>query len=706
MSIPAHILIEAPDQTPQNHTQVPVNELRGALGPNAWAIWVALLPLRDSAGTVHITIEGIAQFVAPEHDYEGVRLKNKLSVPQIKRALTKLSKADLIKSARKPWQIRLVKYTKIDAYIQVPCYIHTLAGACLSELATVPITTARWLKTANKRGGKRGGGRPSKPQKSTLFHRPLRCNPTDLGATGGLTPEEINERFNPDHKPTPVAAVLPHCEAIGDPPLYTVGKRAFEQAIPAPKPEDIYKRGEPKISIEEYLRRKMEETGQEVRIETRPPRPVKEYDQANDPYAPTPTNNHNTPQTSRYTFSSVLGVQDPKPNRADPPENQTGPPDLLREEELNKKKIRRESQRDGDPGPGRASSFFPSGSASASDVASSAKVTHHQTQKKSETRKRNGRRRIGRKRVILKDWKYDWAQHCDWWNPETGSYPKHAEQEVFELRTKCKAKYPQPTEPSALEVVPPPQSLSLQAAPISKIQITASKPIGMGLGSTQAKPTPRSTRTFSFLPELTRIADLLTPGAPYLDATDSDEHLAEMLAAWYRSAYEKHFGQKCWSFTRPKKITTSRWYALLVECAKELIAHKISPVEWCMWSFEIWERTNPNTENPMRAVWVLSPKRVRTRWDWFERENQDASYCVPTCTITNTERLYLEKRNLFMAAVNRSGGNPNDDQVKTLLEQHFPEGMHLRLLQQIAEDGRLRKAEINQKLAEGKWVWG
>lgn len=200
-------------------------------------------------------------------------------------------------------------------------------------------------------------------------------------------------------------------------------------------------------------------------------------------------------------------------------------------------------------------------------------------------------------------------------------------------------------------------------------------------------------------PDSSLVRSVVVPDPPLL-GPGRPEDRAELLGATYRSAVESRYDVRSFAFARGDP-TTWRDFSVLCDAADRLEAIEVAPAAWILFSMDAWRQVGVS-DGPPKPSWVFSLKRMRERFDWFEREVD--RYCGGR-VVSPREHLDLAERWHGMWAEILMASPKTREALLEVVDGYFPGDSFERQLDLARAASRRLQLEIDEAVASGVVLW-
>lgn len=198
-------------------------------------------------------------------------------------------------------------------------------------------------------------------------------------------------------------------------------------------------------------------------------------------------------------------------------------------------------------------------------------------------------------------------------------------------------------------------------------------------GSDETGPPPKP---IACLPDAGLVVKI--PQPPKLPPTAGDDELARLLVNWAAGAVERETAQRAWHLRKLR--STSKTWALAVECAKALRDGDVAPVDYLWWQLATWkEHVNKGKKSKAPPLtWLFNVKRATDAADLNFR-----SHAAWSDKYTPAGVQYIKDR----AVLHVRGATPEGLRALALLVPIISA--------EVAKEQR----RINETVKAGGWVW-
>ena len=148
----------------------------------------------------------------------------------------------------------------------------------------------------------------------------------------------------------------------------------------------------------------------------------------------------------------------------------------------------------------------------------------------------------------------------------------------------------------------------------------------------------------------------------------------------------------------PKKLEPT-----LAEAAALLVEHQITPAAWVEWSWLLWNADEKRRGTVPSLGYVFSAKRLASNKlvHWFRQEGP----VLGGELLDGPARKDMRARHEAMRTELRSLVAPRDEEVKAIVDKHFPDGLYDVLAEQERQHAVETEADLRRKTRSGGWPW-
>ena len=239
------------------------------------------------------------------------------------------------------------------------------------------------------------------------------------------------------------------------------------------------------------------------------------------------------------------------------------------------------------------------------------------------------------------------------------------------------------------------RSVILETASSSPARAELGSKLG---GSRKRQPPPPGVNGVPPYPGPTVCPPALVP--PPLELPDDVQGLdaAWWLAKAFRGAVESRYKKRCWVLPSVVKLEKSKYLKLLVEAAELLRDYMAPPAAWASFSVDLWRKHEIGKGQP-RLNWVYSLKRIEEQHSWGRREG----YISRRAIYPKAAQVLMVRYRCMRVALADVGAQTRQE-VQSVVEQWFPDGLYERLGRAARERAADDQRRINAAAARGDWM--
>lgn len=204
--------------------------------------------------------------------------------------------------------------------------------------------------------------------------------------------------------------------------------------------------------------------------------------------------------------------------------------------------------------------------------------------------------------------------------------------------------------------------------------------------------------------------DLLRPAVvrppPLLLPEESlDQRIWKMLAG-YRAAVQKACGYRYVPEVSDRLVAQYR-SRNMKQVSDLLIASKIRPVAWCLFSIRFWKMSHMSSKYPRPPVaWVYRRNRIIERDEWYGSVMPEM-FIGSYLHITKTHRTLIKRYNRLKRELLRTSRDEGltEQKVKDIVLDFLPPGMYRRLVKVAQGEISSEQERLDEALARGDYIW-
>ena len=103
---------------------------------------------------------------------------------------------------------------------------------------------------------------------------------------------------------------------------------------------------------------------------------------------------------------------------------------------------------------------------------------------------------------------------------------------------------------------------------------------------------------------------------------------------------------------------------------------------------------------PISAVYDAG--KIQKWRGWFSSTSKASG---GRALVTKAHRKLLSKYRAMKKAVRQLGANASIAQVRSVVEQHFPNGLYELMVQQAKTESQAAQFKLEDAVRKGKWIW-
>jgi hypothetical protein len=126
-----------------------------------------------------------------------------------------------------------------------------------------------------------------------------------------------------------------------------------------------------------------------------------------------------------------------------------------------------------------------------------------------------------------------------------------------------------------------------------------------------------------------------------------------------------------------------------------MIARKLSPVIWCKWRFDMWERMG--SEGAPSFDWVFAASGMEKHHGWFHADT--------TAECSSRVLPFSDKFRALALKHMQLGRARTERELVELWERLFPGDSFVQAIAEVSEENRAAQAKINADVKAGAYLW-